>query len=158
MPPVNGIGALDTHEQRSETRRRALKAFDDSRQQTAVLKGGKRRSNQRERCMIRCALTPRGRRRRSRAPRPVDAGDDLVGARIVVLTCGIRVLHLLEAGVEVNVIRGCPARGERFRADRERSLLTTGSGRFPVRGYAPLLSRIMDDQGERTPERRTSDV
>ena len=40
----------------------------------------------------------------------------------------------------------------------ERSLLTTGSGRFPVRGYAPLLSRIMDDQGERTPERRTSDV
>jgi hypothetical protein len=38
------------------------------------------------------------------------------------------------------------------------ALLTTGSGRFPVRGYAPLLRRIMDDQGERTPERRTSDV
>src|SRR5882672_3286582 len=38
------------------------------------------------------------------------------------------------------------------------SLLTTGSGRFPVRGHAPRLSRIMDDQGERTPERRTSDI
>ena len=63
----------------------------------------------------------------------------------------------VEAGVEVNVIRAVQ-RGVRSRADRERSLLTTGSGRFPVRGYAPLLSRIMDDQGERTPERRTSDV
>src|SRR5450432_3167773 len=41
---------------------------------------------------------------------------------------------------------------------RARSLAATGSGRFPVRGYAPLLSRIMDDQGERPPERRTSDV
>src|SRR5687768_14470977 len=37
-------------------------------------------------------------------------------------------------------------------------LLTTGSGRFPVRGCAPLLSRIMDDQGERTSERLTTDV
>ena len=38
------------------------------------------------------------------------------------------------------------------------SLLTTGSGRFPVRGCTPLLSRIMDDQGERTTERRTGDI
>ena len=43
---------------------------------------------------------------------------------------------------------------ERFSA----SLPATGSGRFPVRGYASLLSRIMDDEGERTPERRTSDI
>ena len=40
----------------------------------------------------------------------------------------------------------------------ERCLPTTGSGRFPVRGCAPLLSRIVDDQGERAPERRTGDV
>jgi hypothetical protein len=44
------------------------------------------------------------------------------------------------------------------RVRRGWSLLTTGSGRFPVRGYAPVLSRIMDDQGEHTPERLTSDV
>jgi hypothetical protein len=34
---------------------------------------------------------------------------------------------------------------------RNRSLLTASSGRFPVRGCSPLLSRVMDDQGERTP-------
>ena len=45
-----------------------------------------------------------------------------------------------------------------IRWDARGSLLTAGSGRFPVRGYAPLLSRIMDDQGERAPERRTSDI
>ena len=44
------------------------------------------------------------------------------------------------------------------RVARLRSLLATGSGRFPVRRCAPLLSRIMDDQRERTPERRTRDV
>jgi hypothetical protein len=37
-------------------------------------------------------------------------------------------------------------------------LPTTGSGRFPVRGYASVLRRIVDDQGERTPERFAGDV
>jgi hypothetical protein len=37
-------------------------------------------------------------------------------------------------------------------------LPTTGSGRFPVRGCAPDLSRIVNDQGKGTPERLTSDV
>jgi hypothetical protein len=37
-------------------------------------------------------------------------------------------------------------------------LLTAGAGRLPVRRYAPRLRPIMDDQGERTPERLTSDV
>src|SRR3954469_879711 len=41
---------------------------------------------------------------------------------------------------------------------RSRSLSTTGSGGFPVRGYASRLSRIMDDQRERAPQRWTGDV
>ncbi len=39
-----------------------------------------------------------------------------------------------------------------------RSLAATRSGRFPVGGYAPRLRRIMDNQGERAPERRTSNI
>ena len=38
------------------------------------------------------------------------------------------------------------------------SLLIARSGRFPVRRGASLLGRIMDDQGEGTPERLPSDI
>ena len=41
---------------------------------------------------------------------------------------------------------------------RTRSLAAAGSGRFPVGGYPPRLRRIMDNQGERPPQRRTSDA
>ena len=70
------------------------------------------------------------------------------------------ILRCLWCGTLTHPNRIVPRRSPRSveKADRERSLLTTASGRFPVRGYSPLLSRIMDDQGERTPDRLTSDI
>src|SRR6185436_18991084 len=70
------------------------------------------------------------------------------------------------AGLEEGFVRLLPARQPDLaaiaaiavRVTIVASLLIARSGRFPVRRGASLLGRIMDDQGEGTPERLPSDI
>jgi len=104
----------------------------------------------------RVPLDPSGRSEVVRDPRllpprchmPGDALSSLAPRDDLRITCPARPAR------RVSVLRWLG----RLRPLWARSLAVTGPGRLPVGGRAPLLRRIMDNQGERPPECRTRDV